>query len=126
QWNESRIAVLLGVPPILVGLPTGGDSMTYTNVTMLFDFHWRAGPRPKTQTVMAGLPEWGFPRGTPVEVDRGAYLPPGPVQRAQTFQILAGIVDPVTGQQAMTVPEFRATERLDNSTPSDVSAGVLK
>ena len=32
QLNESRIAVLLGVPPFLVGLPSGGDSMTYSNV----------------------------------------------------------------------------------------------
>ena len=32
QFNESRIAVLLGVPPFLIGLPSGGDSMTYSNV----------------------------------------------------------------------------------------------
>jgi hypothetical protein len=43
QWNESRIAVLLGVPPFLMGLPSGGDSMTYSNVQSLFDYHWRAG-----------------------------------------------------------------------------------
>jgi phage portal protein BeeE len=24
-WNDSRIAVMLGVPPFLVGLPSGGD-----------------------------------------------------------------------------------------------------
>ena len=35
QFNESRIAVLLGVPPFLVGLPGGGDSMTYSNVVSL-------------------------------------------------------------------------------------------
>jgi phage portal protein BeeE len=28
-WNDSRIAVMLGVPPFLVGLPSGGDSLTY-------------------------------------------------------------------------------------------------
>jgi HK97 family phage portal protein len=43
QITESRIAVMLGVPPFLVGLPSGGDSMTYSNVTALFDYHWRAG-----------------------------------------------------------------------------------
>src|SRR5262245_15790681 len=26
QWNESRIAVMLGVPPVAMGLPQGGDS----------------------------------------------------------------------------------------------------
>ena len=31
---EARIAVLLGVPPFLVGLPSGGDPMTYANVTI--------------------------------------------------------------------------------------------
>src|SRR5690606_23285764 len=41
QWNESRIAVKLGVPPFLMGLPSGGDSMTYSNVSQLFDFHDR-------------------------------------------------------------------------------------
>ena len=42
QFTESRIAVLLGVPPFLVGLPSGGDSMTYSNVSSLFDFHDRS------------------------------------------------------------------------------------
>ena len=45
--TESRIAVLLGVPPFLVGLPSGGDPMTYSNVTSIFDYHWRAGLRPQ-------------------------------------------------------------------------------
>jgi HK97 family phage portal protein len=126
QLNDSRIAVLLGVPPIIVGLPSGGDSMTYSNVTMLFDFHWRAGLRPKAQTVMSALSQWALPRGVRVEVNRDAYIQPEPLQRAQTAQILAGIVDPVTGQQALTVDEIRAAERLDNSTPTDISAGVLK
>ena len=42
HFNESRIATLLGVPPFLVGLPSGGDSMTYSNVTSLFDYHYRS------------------------------------------------------------------------------------
>ena len=43
KWNESRIAVLLKVPPFLVGLPAGGDSMTYRNVESIFNYHWRSG-----------------------------------------------------------------------------------
>ena len=35
QFTEARIAVLLGVPPSLVALPTG-DSMTYPNVSTGF------------------------------------------------------------------------------------------
>ena len=55
QFTDAKIAVLLGVPPFLVGLPAGGDSMTYSNVTSLFDYHWRSGLRPTATTVMAGL-----------------------------------------------------------------------
>ena len=84
QLNESRIAVLLGVPPFLVGLPSGGDSMTYSNVTSLFDYHWRAGLRPKAHAVMAALSAWLLPRGTTIEVNRDEYVQPGPYERAQT------------------------------------------
>jgi HK97 family phage portal protein len=114
QLTESRIAVLLGVPPFLVGLPSGGDPMTYANVTQIFDFHWRAGLRPQAQTVMAALSQWLLPRGTRVEVNRDAYIQPEPYQRAQTAQILNGLVDPVSGQQALTVAEIRQAERIDD------------
>lgn len=124
-FNEARIAVLLGVPPFLVGLPSAGDSMTYSNVTSVFDFHWRGGLRPKAQAVMAGLSQWLLPRGTRVELNRDAYIQPEPLERAQTAQILSGIVDPATGQQALTVDEIRAAERLDDSIPKG-SQGVLR
>jgi HK97 family phage portal protein len=126
QLNDARIAVLLGVPPFIVGLPQQGDPMTYSNVTSVFDFHWRAGLRPKAQMLMGALSQFALPRGVRVEVNRDAYIEPEPLQRAQTAQILAGIVDPVTGQQALTVQEIRAAERLDNSAPADVSQGVLR
>jgi HK97 family phage portal protein len=124
QWNESRIAVLLGVPPFLAGLPSGGDSMTYSNVTSLFDYHWRAGLRPKAQAVMAGLSEWALPRGTEVEVNRDAYIRPEPLQRAQTAEILNRIRDE-QGNPALTVEEIRAAERLDDVMP-DLGSGVLR
>ena len=84
QFTDGKIAVLLGVPPFLVGLPAGGDSMTYSNVTSLFDYHWRSGLRPNATSVMAGLSEWLLPRGTTVEVNQDAYVQPGPLERAQT------------------------------------------
>jgi HK97 family phage portal protein len=126
HFNESRIANLLGVPPFLVGLPSGGDSMTYSNVTSLFDFHWRASLRPKAQQVMSALSGWALPRGTRVELNRDEYVQPGPLERAQTAQILNSIVDPVTGQPVLSVREIRVAERLDNTTPTDVAEGVLK
>ena len=124
QWNESRIALLFGVPPFLAGLPSGGDSMTYSNVTSLFDYHWRAGLRPKAQTVMAGLSEWALPRNTIVEVNRDAYIRPEPYQRAQTAEILNRIRDE-QGNPALSVSEIRAAERLDDVIP-DIGSGVLK
>ena len=124
--QEGRIAHLLGVPSELVGIPTSTDAMTYKNVTMWFDMHWRTGLRPKAQKVMAALSGWALPRGTQVELNRDEYVAAEPLERAQTAQILAAIVDPVTGQPALSVQEIRAAERLDNSTPSDVSSGVLR
>jgi phage portal protein BeeE len=125
QFNETRIAVLLGVPPFLVGLPSGGDSMTYSNVTSLFDYHWRAGLRPKAQAVMSALSGWLLPRGTRVEVNRDAYVQPEPLVRAQTAEILNRIRDEM-GRPVMTVEQIQTAERLNNSSPVDVSAGVLR
>ena len=62
--------------------------MTYANVNAIFDYHWRAGLRPKATTVMAGLSQWLLPRGTTVEVNRDAYVQPEPLERAQTAEIL--------------------------------------
>jgi len=106
----SRIAVLLRVPPFLVGLPSGGDSMTYQNVTALFDYHWRAGLRPMAQAVMSALSGWLLPRGTSVELNRDSYVQPEPESRARTYQILNGIQGPEG--PAMSVDEIRAAERL--------------
>jgi HK97 family phage portal protein len=125
KLTEARIAVMLGVPPFLVGLPSGGDSMTYANVSAIFDYHWRAGLKPKAAAVMAALSEWLLPRGTRVELNRDEYVQPGPFERAQADQIWASILDPATGQPAKTVAEIRAQERLDNPTPQ-LAEGVLK
>ena len=50
QFNESRIAIALGVPPFLMGLPSGGDSLTYSTTeepVQLPLAHWFAAPRPR-------------------------------------------------------------------------------
>jgi len=120
RWNESRIAILLGVPPFLMGLPSGGDSLTYTNVQSLFDYHWRAGLRPRAVAVMSALSGWLLPRGTSVEVNRDEYVRPGPLERAQTWEILIRI-------GVLTAEEVRVIERYSNSAPSDtLPAGVLQ
>lgn len=116
QFTESRIAVMLGVPPFLVGLPSGGDSLTYANVNAIFDYHWRAGLRPKAHAVMAALSGWALPRGTMVEVDQDSYVQPEPLVRAQTYEILNRIVD-ADGQPVLSVDQIREIERLANATP---------
>jgi len=62
---------------------------------------------------MSALSQWLLPRGTRVEVNRDAYIQPEPYQRAQTAEILNRIVDPVSGQPALSVQEIRAAERID-------------
>ena len=122
QMNDSKIAVLLGVPPFLVGLPSGGDSLTYSTTVQLFDFHWRSGLRPKATAVMAALSGWLLPRGTTVEVNQDSYIQPGPYERAQTAEIYSRIVDAATGQPVMSVAEIREAERLDDRT-TDIVVG---
>ena len=124
QYNDARIAVLLGVPAFLAGLPSGGDSMTYSNVTSLFDFHWRAGLQPKAKSVMGALSGWALPRGTRIEINRDAYVQPPPKERAETAAILNGITDE-QGNPALTVPEIRRAERLDNTSTDPSASGVL-
>jgi len=91
QYTEARIAVLLGVPPFLVGLPSGGDSLTYSTTETLFDYHWRAGLRPMVEPVVAALSNWALPGGRNIELNRDEYVRPGPLERAQTYEILIRI-----------------------------------
>jgi phage portal protein BeeE len=125
QFNDARIATMLGVPPFLVGLPSGGDSMTYSNVSSIFDYHWRAGLRPKAHSVMSALSGWLLPRGTRVEVNRDEYVQPEPLVRAQTAEILNRITDEF-GRPVLSVDEIRLAERLTNTVPADLSQGVLR
>jgi HK97 family phage portal protein len=112
QFNESRIALLLGVPPFIVGLPSGGDPMTYSNVTALFLHHWRAGLRPKAQAVMAALSGWLLPRGTAIELNSDTYIEQEPKTRAETYKIYADI-------GALSVDEIRDLERFRLTTFSE-------
>lgn len=111
QFNESRIAILLGVPPFLVGLPSGGDSMTYSNVSSLFDFHDRSSLRPKATAVMSALSGWALPRGQLVELNRDEYSRPSFKERAEAYKTLSDIVDD-QGRRAISVDEIRSAERL--------------
>jgi HK97 family phage portal protein len=117
QFTESRIAVLLGVPPFLVGLPAGGDSLTYSNVTSLFDYHDRSSLRPFASHVMAALSGWALPRDQTVELNRDEYSRPSFTERADAWVKLIGA-------GVMSADEVRTAERLiaTGGRPANVDA----
>lgn len=104
QFTEARIAELLGVPAFLVGLPSG-DSMTYSNVSSLFDYHDRASLRPKAAHVMSALSGWSLVPNEAAELNRDEYTRPAFAERATAWVALKG-ADLVTAEQ------FQAAERM--------------
>lgn len=116
QFTESRIAIMLGVPPFLVGLPSGGDSMTYSNVSSLFDFHHRASLGPKATPVMAALSGWALPRGQRAELNRDEYTRPALLERAQAYEKLHAT-------DAITPEEIRTMERLHGAISAEALTG---
>lgn len=115
QFTEARIAVLLGVPPFLVALPSG-QSEVYSNVEQVFEFHDRSALRPFASTVMSALSGWALPRGTNVELNRDEYSRPSFDVRADAWVklVTAGIV---------SIDEVRAAERLKGNTPTVALTG---
>jgi HK97 family phage portal protein len=111
QFTEARIAVLLGVPPYLVGLPSGGDSMTYESTGAIFDYHDRSSLRTKAAHVMAALSGWALPGPQKAELNRDEYSRPAFNERADAWVklVAAGIV---------SVEEVRAAERLLGDAPA--------
>lgn len=114
QYAEARIAVLLGVPPFLLGLPAG-DSMTYSNVAQVFDFHDRRYLKTAATRVMQALSGWALPRGQSVELNRDEYSRPPLNERADAYSKLVplGIIRPA---------EVRVMERLTDADTPDMPA----
>jgi HK97 family phage portal protein len=118
QWNDSRIAIALGVPPFLLGLPSGGDSMTYSNVSSLFDFHDRASIRPKVTAVMSALSNWAMPRGTSAELNRDEYSRPALNERADAYVKLVGI-GALSGEEVARMERFNSVASAAALTGAD-------
>lgn len=111
KFAEARIAVLLGVPPYLVGLPSGSDSQTYSNINMLFDYWWRITLRPHGQYILRALSEWALPGHVDLILNSAAYTQPGPQERAQYYAMMRSI-------EALTIGEIRAAEGLNPEVPA--------
>lgn len=117
QFSESRIAVLLGVPPFLVGLPSGGDSMTYSNSSNLFDFHDRSSIGTLAMSAMSALSNWALPRGQAVELNREEYRRPSLLERFQAYKIGVEI-------GALDRNDVRSFERLHGDSAADQLTGM--
>lgn len=122
QFTEARIAVLLGVPPRLAALPSGGDPMTYSNVESEFDFHDRWSLRTKARSVMSALSGWALPRGQTVELNRDEYTRPAFNERVEGYVKLNSIEQ--DGKRAISIDEIRTMERLTGDAP-EVAASAL-
>ena len=124
QFNEARISIKLGVPPFLLGLPSGGDPMTYSNVTALFDYHYRAGLRPSMNAVMTALSNWALPRGHSIELNGDDYTRPPLLERAQAYQIFVQI-GALTGQEVRAMERFGPDDDADDAGADTTAATVL-
>jgi HK97 family phage portal protein len=110
QWDEARIATLLGVPPSLMGIPTG-ESLVYRNIEAIYDFHWRAYLRPHAAKIAEGLSQWALPSTQSIELNRDEYVRGSLTERTTAYTGLFGLVDEL-GRRAITIDEIRAAERL--------------
>lgn len=115
QFTESGLAVLLGVPPYMVGLP-GPGGLTYANVSQLTDHHDRAMLKPAATAVMQALSGWALPYGQAVELNRDEYTRPPFNERVEGYSKLFELVDEF-GRRGISIDEIRAAERL-NGAPS--------
>jgi HK97 family phage portal protein len=115
QYNEARISVLLGVHPFLLALPTP-DSMTYSNVDQIFDFHDRRYLKTAAVHVMSALSGWGLPRGQAAELNRDEYSRPGLKERAEAYAKLVEI-------GALSAEEVRVMERLRGTESAEALTG---
>jgi HK97 family phage portal protein len=121
QFDEARIATLLCVPPTLLALPSGEGSLVYRNAEGIYDFHWRAYLRPKAQTIMEAISNWALPATQRVELNRDEYVRPSFNDRITGWSTLFNIVDPETGERAISIEEIRTAERLAGVGPENTA-----
>jgi phage portal protein BeeE len=115
QFDEARIATLLGVPPTLMSLPTGDSSMTYRNAEAIYDFHWRSSLKPKAGKITEAISNWALPHGQTIELNRDDYVMPPLGERIVAWEKAFNMHDPATGQRLLSLEEIRAIERFNTA-----------
>jgi hypothetical protein len=104
------------LPPWTVNVELEGGYRSYS-------VGGRPIPRaPRAQRLMTALSRWLVPRGTSIEVNRDEYVRPGPLERAQTWDILIR-------NEVLTSGEVREIERYSvagTGATSALTSGVLK
>jgi HK97 family phage portal protein len=118
QLNQARsyvateLARALGIPAYYVDSETG-SSMTYSNATnqrqSLLDFSLI--PVMTSIQERLSMPDF-VPQSQEVKYDLSDYLRGSDLERANIYKTLNSIVDPQTGQPAITVDEIRQKEEL--------------
>jgi HK97 family phage portal protein len=111
QFDEQRICAAFGVPSYLVNVSQGGQ-LVYANAESLFEHHWRATLRPLADLLASSWSSWLLPRGSLLEFNPDRYTQPPLGERVAAWTALHAIVDPATGERAMSVEEIRTAERL--------------
>jgi HK97 family phage portal protein len=118
QFTEARICVLLGVPPFMMGIMPGGQSMIYSNVSQVYDQHNRLSLRSKIATVRGALSAWALPHTQRLEFNDDEYSRPDFAGRAEAYAKLVPI-------GVMSKEEARVAERLTGATPEPVTDQML-
>lgn len=126
EFSESRISVLLGVPPFLLGLAGapgggGGSRMVYSNVSDIFDFHDRSSLRPKVVQIMSAISNWALVGNETAELNRDDYTRLSMDKRAAVYKILGPVE--AGGIGVLSVDEIRVMERFYGDAAASALSG---
>ena len=112
SYIATEIARACGIPAYYIDAETG-SSMTYSNAVnqrqTLLDFSLI--PLMTSISERLSMPDF-VPSSQEVKFDLSDYLRGSDLERANIYKTLNSIVDPVTGQPAITVEEIRQSEEM--------------
>lgn len=112
SYIATEIARACGIPAYYIDAETG-SSMTYSNAvnqrSTLLDFSLI--PLMTSISERLSMPDF-VPSSQEVKYDLSDYLRGSDLERANIYKTLNSIVDPVTGQPAITVDEIRQAEEM--------------